>query len=201
MKLTSFMKKGGFLTARQYRLKDFAKEIDWKFRSKSIQELPLLEAFPFFRRKTIDHAYNVFRGEHRGVQMKLMDVEFFEGEFIAKEVYKHSVLIISPPIEIPRFRLDRERIFDRIAGMAGFEDIEIEGHVDFSRRFKLKGKNVNKIKSFFSNELVLFFESHPYYHLESDGKNILILKGNRVSSISEVKALAMYGKELVERLV
>jgi carbonic anhydrase len=201
MRLTSFMKKGGFLTARQYRLKDFANEIDWKFRSKSIQELPLLEAFPFFRRKTIDHAYNVFRGEHMGVQMKLMDVEFFEGEFIAKEVYKHSVLIISPTIEIPRFRLDKERIFDRIAGMAGFEDIEIEGHVDFSRRFKLKGKNVNKIKSFFSNELVLFFESHPYYHLESDGKNILILKGNRISSISEVKALAMYGKELVERLV
>ncbi len=95
--------------------------------------------------------------------------EFFEGEFIAKEVYKHSVLIISPTIEIPRFRLDKERIFDRIAGMAGFEDIEIEGHVDFSRRFKLKGKNVNKLKSFFSNELVLFFESHPYYYLESNG--------------------------------
>ena len=84
--------------------------------------------------------------------------------------------------------------------MAGFEDIEIEGHIDFSRRFKLKGKNVKKIKAFFNNDLIVFFESHPYYHLESDGKNILILKGNRIASISEVKALAMYGKELVEKL-
>jgi len=200
MKLTAFMSRGGVLTARQQRLKDFGKEIGWRFKTNSVFELPLLEAFPFFRRKTIDHAYNVFQGVHKGVQTKLMDVEFYDGEFIAREVYKHTVLILSPNIPIPRFRLDKERIFDRIAGMAGFEDIDIEGHVDFSRRFKLKGKNVKKIKSFFNSDLVLFFESHPYYHLESDGKNILILKGNRISSISEVKALAIYGKELVEKL-
>ena len=201
MKLTSFMKNGGILTARQQRLKEFSKEVSWRFKTNSVIELPMLEGFPFFKRKTIDHAYNVFRGEYRGVKMKLMDVEFYEGEFIAKEVHKHTVLILSPPFPIPRFRLDKERIFDRIAGMAGFEDIDIEGHVDFSRRFKLKGKNVKKIKAFFSNEIVLFFESHPYYHLESDGKNILILKGNRILSISEVKALAMYGKELIKKML
>ncbi|MDA9312741.1 SulP family inorganic anion transporter [Vicingaceae bacterium] len=200
MRLTSFMKKGGVLTARQQRLKEFARDIDWEFKTNSIIDLPKLEAFPFFRRKTIDHAYNVFKGEHNGTQFKLMDVEFFEGELIVKEVHKHTVLILSSSIAIPRFRLDKERIFDRIAGMAGFEDIEIEGHIDFSRRFKLKGKNVKKIKAFFNNDLIVFFESHPYYHLESDGKNILILKGNRIASISEVKALAMYGKELVEKL-
>lgn len=200
MKLTAFMKKGGVLTNRQQRLKEFAKEINWKFKTNSVIDLPMLEAFPFFKRKTIDHAYNVFKGEHKGVKMKLMDVEFYEGELFAKEVYKHTVLILSPNITIPRFRLDKESIFDRIAGVAGFEDIDIEGHEDFSRRFKLKGKNIHKIKSFFKNDLVLFFESHPYYHLESDGKNILILKGHRVSSISEVKALAVYGKELIEKL-
>tara|TARA_R110000868_G_scaffold291470_5_gene551841 strand:- start:117 stop:707 length:591 start_codon:yes stop_codon:yes gene_type:complete len=195
------MKSGGVLTARQQILKEFSKEIGWNFKTNSVLEIPMFGDFPFFKRKTIDHAYNVFKGEYRGVQMKLMDVEFYEGEFIAKEVHKHTVLILSPPFPIPRFRLDKERIFDRIAGMAGFEDIEIEGHVDFSRRFKLKGKNVQKIKAFFSNEIVLFFESHPYYHLESDGKNILILKGNRISSISEVKALAMYGRELTEKIL
>ena len=84
--------------------------------------------------------------------------------------------------------------------MAGFEDVNIDGHEDFSRRFRVKGKNVEKIKAFFTNDLVLFFETHPNYHLESDGKNILILKGNRISSISEVKALAIYGTELIEKL-
>lgn len=201
MRLTSFMKQDGILTSRQQKLKDFAKELSWKFSTNSVFEIPLLESFPFFQRKKIDHAYNVFKGEHKGISIKLMDVEFYEGEFIAKEVHKHSVLILTMNESIPRFRLDKERIFDRIAGMAGFEDIDIEGYEDFSRRFKLKGKNVEKIKSFFSHELILFFESHPYYHLESDGKNILILKGHRIASISEAKALAAYGKELTERLV
>ena len=200
VRLTTFITKGDVLTTRQQKLTDFAKDIGWQFDANSVFELPKLESFPFFRRKTINHAYNVFLGEYKGVKMKLMDVEFYEGEFTQKVVHKHTVLILSPLVSPPRFRLDKERIFDRIAGMAGFEDIDIEGHEDFSRRFKLKGKNVEKIKAFFNNELVLFFESHPYYHLESDGKNILILKGNRLSSISEVKALAMYAKELVEKL-
>lgn len=200
MRFTNFMKKGDVLTARQKRMKQFAKDLKWDFTSKSITELPLLEGFPFFRRKKLAHAYNVFRGEHKGVRVKLMDVEFYEGELFAKEVHKHTVLMLSPITPIPRFRLDKERIFDRIAGMAGFEDINIDGHEDFSRRFRVKGKNVEKIKAFFTNDLVLFFETHPYYHLESDGKNILILKGNRISSISEVKALAIYGTELIEKL-
>ncbi|MBL4710698.1 MAG: SulP family inorganic anion transporter [Flavobacteriales bacterium] len=201
IRLTSFIKKGGVLTNRQQKLKDFSKEIGWKFKTNSVFKAPLLEAFPFFRTKTIDHAYNVFNGEHKEVPITLMDVEFYEGEFIAKEVHKHTVLLFSPPMKIPRFRLDKERIFDRLAGMAGFEDHDIEGYEDFSRRFKLQGEDIEGIKKFFTHEIILFFESHPYYHLESDGEHILILKSQRVATISEVKALAVYGEELIDKLV
>lgn len=200
MKLTSFMEKGGVLSNRQKKLKLFAKEIGWTFKTNSLFKVPKLEAFPFFRTRTIDHAYNIFKGEHNGIKLSLMDVEFFEGEFIAKEVFKHTVLLISPPFSIPKFRLDKERLLDRLAGLAGFEDHNIEGYEDFSRRFKLQGKDIEGIKNFFSHDIILFFESHPYYHLESDGKNILIFKGLRPSTISEIKALACYGKELIDEM-
>lgn len=200
MRLTSFMKKGGILTNRQQKLKDFSKEIGWQFKTNSIFEVPELEDFPMFNAKVIDHAYNIFSGSHRGVELKMMDVEFYEGEFIARETHKHTLFLITPNETIPRFRLDKERIFDRIAGLAGFQDINIEGHEDFSRRFLLKGKDQEGIKQFFTDELVLFFESHPYYHLESNGESILILKGQRTATISEIKALASFGKELIDQL-
>lgn len=200
MKLTAFMKKGGILTNRQQKLKEFAREISWNFRTNSVFELPMLEQFPFFRTKTIDHAYNVFKASYKEVDLKLMDIEYYEGEFIAKEVHKHTLLVINSPVQLPKFRLDKERIFDRIAGIAGFEDHDIEGHEDFSRRFKLQGRDIEGIKAFFTNEVVLFFESHPYYHLESDGEQILIIKGQRIATISEVKALASYGKAFIDQL-
>jgi hypothetical protein len=201
MKLTSFMQKGGFLTNRQNLLKEFSKEIGWKFKSNSVFETPVLESFPFFRAKTIDHAYNLFNGRHRGASFELFDVEFYEGELIARENHKLTMLIIQADKTIPKFRLDKERIFDRIAGLAGFKDINIDGHEDFSHRFLLRGEDEDAIRDFFSDRLILFFESHPYYHVESNGNAILILKGQRVASISEVKALAKFGKDLTEELI
>ena len=111
MKLTSFMQKGGFLTNRQHLLKEFSKDIKWKFKSNSVFETPVMESFPFFRAKTIDHAYNVFTGKQMGVKFELFDVEFFEGELIARENHKLTMLIIQTGRSIPKFRLDKERIF------------------------------------------------------------------------------------------
>ncbi len=200
MKLTSIIKKTGFLTDRQHKLKDFAKEISWNFKSNSVFETPVLETFPFFKTKTIDHAYNVFNGIHNGLKFELFDVDFYEGELIARENHKLTMLIIQTGKTIPQFRLDKERIFDRIAGLAGFQDINIEGYEDFSHRFLLRGNDEEAIRSFFTDRLILFFESHPYYHVESNGEYLLIVKGQRLASISEVKALAVFGKDLVAEL-
>jgi MFS superfamily sulfate permease-like transporter len=200
LKLSSFMQKSGILTNRQKKLKEFSKDIDWNFKTNSVFEMPILETFPFFRAKIVDHVYNIFKGNYKGHDVNLMDIEFYEGEFVAREKHKLTVFLLKINYEIPAFRMDKERIFDRLAGMAGFQDINIDEHRDFSRRFMLKGQDEESIKAFLTDELVLFFESHPYYHLESNGDSILILKGQRLATISEVKAIASYGKGLIDEL-
>ena len=64
----------------------------------------------------------------------------------------------------------------------------------------MRGEDEEAIRQFFTDRLILFFESHPYYHIESNGEAILIMKGQRLASISEVKALAVFGKELTHEL-
>ena len=127
---------------------------------------------------------------------KLFDVEFTEGEFIAKEVVKTTVMHINLDLEIPIFTLDKEGLLDFKYGLAGFKDITLDDHLDFNKRFYLSGEDIGAIKYLFTHELILFLESHPYYHIESNGSALLILKKERLLSVQEIKAMLYFGKQL-----
>ena len=80
--------------------------------------------------------------------------------------------------------------------MAGFKDIQIESHSYFSKRFYLLGENEDEVKAFFNNDITHFFESNPYYHIESNGKDLLVFGRERLASLKEIKALFDFGKRL-----
>jgi len=60
----------------------------------------------------------------------------------------------------------------------------------------LSGKNQEKIRAFFSDELVLFFESNKQYHIEATKNGLLVIGNERLSSVKEIKALAYFGMGL-----
>ena len=115
---------------------------------------------------------------------------------IAKQVIRASMLFIKLGKELPEFTLDKEGIFEYIYHFAGFKDIEIDNHPDFTKRFYLSGKNQDDIKALFTDELVLFFESNPYYHIESSKHGLLIIGNERLAGVKEIKALADFGLRL-----
>ena len=148
----------------------------------------------FFKTKQPNYIYNEL--EDNNANSKLFDIEFSEGEFIAKEVVRTSMLHIDLNETIPVFSLDRETIMDKVYAIAGFTDINFDDHQDFSKRFHLVGEHIEDIKTFFTNELIHFFESNPYYHIESNGNSLLIFSKQRLASTKEIKALLDFGKRL-----
>jgi carbonic anhydrase len=44
--------------------------------------------------------------------------------------------------------------------------------------------------------LVFFFESHPFYHIESNGQYLMIKGKDRTASIQEIKRMLAFTKEL-----
>ena len=84
--------------------------------------------------------------------------------------------------------------------MAGFRDIELDNHPDFNKRFYLSGANEQAIQDLFSDDLILFLESNPYYHIETNGNSILIMKKERLLSAKEIKAMLYFGKQLNQLL-
>ena len=130
----------------------------------------------------------------------LFDVQFSEGEMIAKQVIKATMLHIHIQKEVPKFTLDKEGIFEYIYHFTGYKDINIENHPDFSKRFYLSGRNKAKIKEFFTDELILFFESNTYYHIEGTTNGLLVIGNERLASVKEIKALAFFGDSLQKNI-
>ena len=182
------------LTKRQRNMETLAMNYDLKYSPKKKKEVAFLNSFSFFKTKHINHIYNKLI--QKDVTISLFDIEFSEGELIAKEVVRSTMLHIELDFTIPKFTLDKEGFLEKVSAFAGFKDIPIENHDDFSNRFYLIGENKTRIAQFFNDDVTNFFESNPYYHVESNGNALLIFEKERLASIKEIKALYDFGKRL-----
>ena len=183
-------------TKRQKSLQNISEELHWNYKSEYKEDTKELPNFGYFKTRQITKISNTLSNE----QCTLFDIEFSEGELIAKQNVKATMLYIELKNEIPQFTLDKEGIFEYIIHFAGFKDINIDEHPDFSKRFYLSGKNEEKIREFFTDELILFFESNKYYHIESNEKGLLIIGNERLAGVKEIKALADFGLRLTKNI-
>jgi len=184
--------KEGFLTKRQKSIQMISEEMHWKYDAFSAQEMEELPTFGYFKTRKINKVSNVLSNE----DCTIFDIQFSEGEMIAKQVIKATMLHIHSLKPVPNFTLDREGIFEYLLEFAGYKDIDVDNHPDFSKRFYLAGKNEEKIKAFFTDELILFFESNKQYHIEASKNGLLVIGSERLSSVKEMKALAYFGMGL-----
>tara|TARA_R110002111_G_scaffold207082_1_gene271362 strand:- start:2500 stop:4692 length:2193 start_codon:yes stop_codon:yes gene_type:complete len=182
------------LTKRQNHIEELAKDYGLSYEYKKEKETHFLDKFHFFRTKSIEHIYNKLSTKNS--VLTIFDIEFSEGEFIAKETIRTTMLHITLGRKIPKFTLDREGFLEKVYAFAGFKDIPIQEHSDFNKRFYLLGENEVAIKTFFNDDIIRFFESNSYYHIESNRNSLLVFSKERLASTKEIKALFDFGKRL-----
>jgi len=193
-RLIPFRSGNGNLTKRQMNMAQLAHEYDLRYEYDKQSKVKFFYDFLFFRTKKIDAIYNRIADDKNSIL--IFDITFSEGEFIAKEVVRSTMMYIKLDTVIPSFRMDKEGFLEKVYAFAGFKDIEIKEHSDFSKHFYLLGEDVNGIKSFFNNSLIQFFEGNPYYHVESNGNHLLVFKKERLATLKEIKVLMDFGKRL-----
>ncbi|TVZ51074.1 SulP family inorganic anion transporter [Dokdonia sp. Hel_I_53] len=186
-------------TKRQLLLEEVASNYDLEYHPDKNNDVEDLYRFLYFETKHIQHSYNEFKDLKN--KLHLFDIIYSEGEFIAKETIRSTMITIDLPISIPTFTIDKEGFLEKFYAIAGWKDINIVGHSDFSNRFYLIGENDDEIRDFFSVDLIHFLESNPYYHIESRGNQILIFSKERLATIKEIKALLDYSKRLEKVLL
>lgn len=188
------------LTSRQVKLKSMAKELQWSFDSSVKRYAKDFETYHLFRYKTVDQVYNRLKGNADDRSILIQDVDYHEGEFHTKVTKQTTVSILQLSENAPLFTLEKEHIFDKIAALAGYDDIDFKDFDRFSSDFKLKGKDEKAVRVFFDDGLIRFLENRNLYRIESTGNALLILGKERLMSESEVKDLINFTKELSARL-
>ncbi|WP_339874723.1 hypothetical protein [Olleya marilimosa] len=58
------------------------------------------------------------------------------------------------------------------------------------------GELTQAIQQFFTDKITHFFESNSYYHIQSNGEDLLVFGQERLASIKEIKALYDFDKRL-----
>lgn len=198
LKIARIVNKTTNLTRRQQDLKEYAKSLNWKFAPKSVFELPELSKCKFFDTKELDHAFNVIRGFENGIRYEQFDVEYTKGELYVQEKLRSSMLLIKLEKEIPSFKLDKETLIDKVIKLTGKDDINFTEHEEFSNMFHLEGNDEDLIHEFFTDQLIEFIEKNPGYHVETVSNLILIVKKERLGSLTEIQDMLTYGRGLAQ---
>ena len=195
---SSFLNFEISLTKRQKLLQKLSTILDWEYLPDPVSNYADLEQFFYFKTKWINYRYNNLESKNK--DFLLFDLSYSEGAFIAKEDLRSTFLQIKVHKKMPVFTLDKENFMTAILQLSGLQDIDFKKHPDFSKRFYLSGEDVKFIRSFFTDELIFFFESHPAYYLESNGDSILIRGKERLASIQEIKQMLAFAEELLKIL-
>ena len=196
----------GKLSPRQARLQNLANEKDYQYINRVDRNTSYLESFHFFEIRPIEWKSNCLKGtfSELDVSWEIADVTFNEGAAFTAETFTTTLMILRLNKRIPIFTMEKEgvfeRIFDRVLALAGYKDIDFEMYPGFSKKFLIMGKEESKIRSFFTAEIIRFFENQQIYHLESNGEALVIFDKIKLARTDETMAFVEYGKELATLL-
>lgn len=194
------------LSQRQKRLRNLATWNDYQYASEVDLNTTYLKKFHFFEIRPIDRKYNCIKGRYKdlNVSWEIADVTFNEGQTFTAESFSTTLMVLKLKNRIPVFTMEKEgafeKILDRVMAFTGYKDIDFEMYPDFSKKFLLMGNNESEIRSFFTDEIIHFFENHQIYHLESNGEALVIFDKIKLARTDETTALIDYGKELATLL-
>jgi MFS superfamily sulfate permease-like transporter len=199
LSLTSSASK---LSQRQKRLRNLATEKDYEYSSNVDWNTNYLKKFHFFEIRPIERKYNCLKGTYNDldVSWEIADITFNEGQAFTAETFNTTLMVLKLNRKIPVFTMEKEgvleKIFDRVMAFTGYKDIDFEMYPDFSKKFLLMGNNESEIRSFFTDEIIQFFDSHQIYHLESNGEALIIFDKIKLARTDETLAFIDYGKDL-----
>jgi hypothetical protein len=194
------------LSQRQKRLRNLATEKNYQYSSQVDWNTIYLKKFHFFEIRPIERKYNCLKGtfEDLNIAWEISDITFNEGQAFTAETFNTTLMILKLNQKIPVFSMEKEgvlgKIFDKVMAFTGYKDIDFEMYPDFSNKFLLMGNDESEIRSFFTDEIIRFFENNHIYHLESNGEALIIFDKIKLARTDETIAFIKYGEELAKVL-
>lgn len=194
-----------FTDKRSAALRHIAYKLDLEYQPTDEWGIvPQLQDFKLFNKG--------FRGKIRHVlskQDELMEstVHIFDYRYLiwagksTRKVEQTVFFLESRKLGLPEFYMQPERFFHRIGELLGLaEDIDFEGHIDFSYNYRLTGKEEGYIRHSFKEDVLRLFAIEKGWSMEGTGFYLLLYKKNKILKPSLIEDFYNKGFSLYEEL-
>ena len=117
--------------------------------------LAKMNAFSLFNKGRSRKMKNVMTTRTDIARITIFDYQYTTGGGDNSRTYRHTVVSIeSDALSLPSFALRPEGVIQKVGAALGMQDIDFEGHPEFSNSFVLTGDDEQSVRKFFDAELL-----------------------------------------------
>ena len=137
---------------------------------------------------------NMLSGRTEDVDLAIFGYRYKTGS--GKHQHTHQQTVISfrsPHLSLPEFELRPEHMFHKIGQAFGYEDIDVDSHPEFSKRYVLRSRNEGAIRDLFTPEILEFFESQKGVSVEGTQDRLIYYRAGKRIDPEEVRSFMEEG--------
>ena len=151
--------------------------------TKDDELLAKMNAFSLFNKGRSRRMKNVMTAATDIARLTIFDYQYTTGGGQHSHTHRHTVVSLeSDALSLPVFALRPEGVFQKIGAAIGMQDIDFEGHPEFSNSCVLTGDDEQSVRTFFDTELLEWFARQEGICVESTpGHFIYYCRGRRKS--------------------
>lgn len=144
--------------------------------------------FECFNRGHGRYAYNVMEGDDRGRRTIAFDYHYETGSGKNHRTHRFSAVIVHTGLLLKPLSIRAETIFDKIGGILGFGDIELES-AEFNSRFRVTSPDRRWAFDLLPQTTMEFLLASPDFSLEIENDCILAYNDSVFSTSTFESAL------------
>jgi hypothetical protein len=147
---------------------------------------------PLFDRGHSQRFRNIMRGHFAGFDASLFDYWYTTGGGKSSHTWTQTVVAFTQDLWMPVFELRPEGVLDRVADVFTHKDIDFDSNPEFSRRYLLRGAEVDRVRELFAPPLLTFLEglsSGEKWRIEGDGYTLIVYRSDAIVSAEEIQPL------------
>ena len=189
-----------FNRQRTEALKSLAASLSFTFAEKDDGSLMAqMSVFHLFSRGYARRITNVFTGKFNLVPVTVMDYKYTTGSGKNSHTWQQTVLVMDcAKLQLPRFILHPENIFDKIGSIFGRKDINFDTAPVFSKRYFLRGDDDTAVRGLFNARVLGYFEQRPGLSIECDGVRLIYYRTSRRVLPDKLQAFLQEGYDLFD---
>jgi len=174
--------------SRQKELFEFATRMGFHFDHKRTTSILKFRFAPFSIAKKAQYGENLIMCSSPYCNYFFSDVHVEEGALMTSREYNMTILLVTDiHASIPDFVLEKTGAFDILKELGGAKDIDFNNHPIFSSDYYLAGENEERIRVFFDEPVLNFFEETKGFYVECKNNVLLIHREIDTLSIEDIE--------------